>query len=162
MRLPPGIALRDATPDDRALLLALYASTRAEELAAVPWSAAERAAFLEQQFTAQDTTYRARYPQGRFLVIEEDGRPIGRFYRARLADEIRVVEITLDPAHRGRGIGTALIAATLAEAAEAGIAVRLYVEGWNRAHALYSRLGFRDIDEHGIYRLMEWRPAPVS
>jgi ribosomal protein S18 acetylase RimI-like enzyme len=137
--------------------LDLYASTRAEELQLVAWTGDAKAAFIEQQFTAQDVAYRARYPDGKFLLIEQSGRPIGRLYLARLSDEIRVVDVTLVPDARGRGIGTALIGAVLAEAAGAGLAVRLHVEQWNRAMGWYERLGFRRLETRGIYEFMEWR-----
>ena len=47
-----AIALRPIRPDDRSFLLAVYASTREPELAAVPWDAAQKAAFVEMQFDA--------------------------------------------------------------------------------------------------------------
>jgi hypothetical protein len=47
-----AIALRPIRPDDRPLLLALYASTREAELALVDWDAAQKAAFVEMQFDA--------------------------------------------------------------------------------------------------------------
>ena len=43
--LSQGFALRPETEADLPFLMQLYASTRAEELAAVPWSAEQKAAF---------------------------------------------------------------------------------------------------------------------
>ena len=153
-----GVTLRPAVAADRAFLFDVYASTREPELALVDWSPAQRQAFLEQQFSAQDLTYRGRYPTGRFLVIEQSGHAIGRLYIGRLPNEIRVVDISLVPAHRGHGIGTGLIRRLMAEAEAEGAALTLYVEAFNPAHRLYSRLGFRRIDEHGAYELLMWRP----
>jgi ribosomal protein S18 acetylase RimI-like enzyme len=153
------VTLRPTVAADRPFLYDVYASTREAELALVEWSPGQREAFLEQQFTAQDLTYRGRYPTGRFLVIEEGGHAIGRLYVGRLPNEIRVVDISLLPAYRGRGIGTGLIRDLMAEAQAEGAALTLYVEAFNPAHRLYSRLGFRRIDEHGVYELLEWRPV---
>ena len=153
------VTLRAAEPADRDFLLRVYASTRADELDRVEWPAGQREAFLEQQFAAQDATYRARYPTGDFLVIEQGGTAIGRLYVGRPPGEIRVVDIAFLPPYRGRGTGTGLIRDLMAEAAAAGSALTLYVEAFNPAHRLYTRLGFRPIGAHGVYELLEWRPA---
>jgi ribosomal protein S18 acetylase RimI-like enzyme len=157
--LRQSIALRPAEPRDADLLRTLFASTRVEELALVPWTDEEKAAFVEQQFTAQDRYYRQVYPGGRFDVIERDGHPIGRWYVAELADELRLVEVTILPEERGRGVGTALVTGLCEEADRRGLAVRLHVEPWNPARRLYERFGFVSTGESGgIYELME-RPA---
>jgi hypothetical protein len=40
--------------------------------------------------------------------------------------------------------------------------VTLYVEAFNPAHRLYTRLGFQKVDEYGVYELLEWRPASTA
>ena len=155
---PPGVALRPATPTDRDFLVALFRTTREDELSITGWDEAAKAAFVELQFAAQDQSYRLAYPAGRFDVVERDGRRIGRLSTVRLADEIRIVDIVLLPDERGAGIGTALIDAVLAEAGSLGLAVRLHVEPWNPARRLYERLGFVGVEQRGFHELME-RPA---
>ncbi|MFW6077993.1 MAG: GNAT family N-acetyltransferase [Gemmatimonadota bacterium] len=164
-RAPPGgapagldLALRDATPDDRELLYRVYASTRREELAAVPWSGEQKDAFLRMQFDAQDRHYREHYADAAFHVVERHGEPVGRLYVARWPDEIRIVDIALLPEHRGRGIGTALLEALLAEADAAGSGVSIHVERFNRARRLYERLGFAEVEDRGVYLLMKRPP----
>jgi ribosomal protein S18 acetylase RimI-like enzyme len=154
------VELRTATGADRGFLVELYASTRADELAVVPWTDDEKAAFVAMQFEAQDVSYHRAYPDGRFLVVLGDDAPIGRLYLGRGAAEIRIVDITLLPAHRGAGIGSRLIDDVLAEADAAGLAVRLHVEPWNPALRLYERRGFRVVEAGAVYLFME-RP-PVS
>ena len=126
----------------------------------MPWTEAEKSAFISMQFEAQDAAYRMTYPDGRFLIVLGDGEPIGRLYLARLDDEIRIVDIALLPQHRGAGIGSRLIDDVIAEADSAGLAVRLHVEPWNPALRLYERRGFRVVAERGAYLFLE-RP-PVS
>jgi ribosomal protein S18 acetylase RimI-like enzyme len=155
----PAIALRPATPDDREALVAIYRSTREEELALTGWDDSQKAAFIEMQFTAQDRSYRDANPDGRFLVILVDGEPVGRLYVARLADELRVVDLAILPSHRGLGIGSALLADVIAEAQAAGLPIRLHVEPWNPARRLYERLGFVTIDIRGFYEFMERPPV---
>lgn len=57
-------------------------------------------------------------------------------------------ELYVSPGHRNRGIGTALMAAVLERAREAGIgAIDLEVDArQSRATAFYQRIGFRSLD----------------
>jgi len=150
--------LRPAGADDRAFLLRVYASTREEELGLVDWSDEQKAAFVLQQFEAQDEHYREHYDPATFDVIEVDGEPAGRLYVARWEDEIRIIDIALLPGYRGRGIGTALLKALLDEAAAARKRLSIHVELNNPARRLYERLGFAPVEGRGVYVLMEARP----
>jgi ribosomal protein S18 acetylase RimI-like enzyme len=157
------VTLRPAVDSDRDFLGKVYASTREEELAAVPWSAEQKGAFLAQQFDAQDRDYRQRHPAGRFLVVEVDGQAAGRLYLACLPGELRILDIALLAPFRDAGTGSALLAGVLAEADGEGRAVTLHVERWNRARHLYERLGFAVTGESDVYLLLERPPAePVS
>lgn len=151
--------LRPRRDDDLGFLAHLYASTRIDEMALIDWSAEEKDAFLAMQFEAQTRHYDEHYADAEFLVIERDGLPIGRLYLQRREDEIRIVDIALLPEHRRSGIGGRLLHGVLDEAAETGKEVRIHVERNNPALALYRRLGFREIDDLGVYYLMEWTPA---
>jgi ribosomal protein S18 acetylase RimI-like enzyme len=148
-------SLRQAVPEDRDFLLRVYASTRADEMLLVDWNDEQKDAFLRMQFEAQDAYYRENYGSATFDVIEVDGEPGGRLYVARWADEIRIIDIALLPEHRGVGIGTALLSALLDEAAEAGKRLSIHVEVNNPARRLYERLGFVEVEEQGVYLLME-------
>jgi len=150
----PTVTLRPITDVDREFLFALYASTRDQELAQVPWDDATKHAFLSQQFEAQHHAYTTNYPGATLDVVEVDGRAAGRLYVHRRADVIGVIDIAFLPDCRGQGIGTALLRDVLAEASEAGVPAELYVERFNPAQALYRRLGFRVVDEGDVYLRM--------
>jgi ribosomal protein S18 acetylase RimI-like enzyme len=150
--------LRPASTSDRDFLLRVYASTREEELRLVDWSDEQKAAFVRQQFDAQDAYYREHYDPATFDVIEDDGTPVGRLYVARWEHEIRIMDIALVPEHRGRGIGTALLETLLDEAATTGKRLSIHVEVNNPARRLYERLGFSPVEERGVYVLMEAAP----
>jgi ribosomal protein S18 acetylase RimI-like enzyme len=111
------------------------------------------------QSDAQRKYYGEVYPSADYLIVLADGAPAGRLYVARLADEIRLIDVAVLPEYRGRGIGTALISEVLAEARRSGRVVRIHVEIFNRAMRLYERLGFQKIEERGVYWLLEWSPA---
>jgi ribosomal protein S18 acetylase RimI-like enzyme len=157
LSVPGQVTLRPATGADRDFLQRVYADSRAQELAAVQWTDEEKHTFCMSQFEAQDAYYRRHYPGCEFLVIETDGVPVGRLYRDRRPDEIRVVDIALLTAARGQGIGGQLMQDILDEAGTAGIMVRIHVERTNPARHLYDRLGFRTVEEGEVFYLLSWR-----
>lgn len=152
------VDLRPVTAGDRDFLLAVYASTRADELAAVGWTDDQKQAFVRQQFEAQATSYAQHHPEARNDVVVVDGQPAGRLCVDRRPEEIRIVDIALLPAHRNAGIGTGLLRQLMAEASESGRPLGIHVERFNPAMRLYTRLGFRPVTEHGVHVLMEWTP----
>lgn len=152
------VTLRPITDDDLPFLNDVYASTRQEELAPVPWSEAEKEAFLRMQFDAQHRHYAEHYPNASFDVILVDGAAAGRLYVDRRETEIRIVDIALLPAFRQRGIGTRLLTGLLDEGARSGRPVGIHVERFNPALRLYQRLGFVPIEDREVYLLMRWTP----
>lgn len=151
-----SVALRPVQPGDLEFLFRVYASTREEELSVVAWTIAERESFLRQQFMAQDRHYRQIFPEARFDIISVSGTDIGRLYSVRQPDELRVIDISLLPAWRGKGIGSQLLRELLTEAAAACQRVTIHVEKHNPALRLYHRLGFKPVSDAGIYWLMTW------
>jgi GNAT superfamily N-acetyltransferase len=154
--LMPALSLRPITPGDVPFLAAVYASTRWDELEPTGWSDEEKAIFCRRQFDAQSAHYREHYPGASFQVIERDGEAIGRLYVARWEREIRIVDISLLPEFRGTGIGTKLLGELQEEAGAAGKSLTIHVERFNRALQLYQRLGFREVEDKGVYLLMRW------
>jgi len=155
------VTKRDATEADLPFLLACYESARADEMAIVPWSAEEKQAFLGMQFHAQHTYYHAQFPDAQYQIIELDGVPIGRIYVDTRSNEIKVLEITVLAAYRGKGIGSMLIREVMGQGAELGLPVRLHVESFNPARRLYDRLGYNFLQDDGVYQLLEWTPNTV-
>lgn len=153
---PADITLRPVGPDDHDFLMEVYGSTRAEELALVPWTNEQRYAFIRHQLTAQLDHYAKNYPAANHDVILSEGRPVGRLYVARLDHEIRIVDITLLPGERNAGIGSYLIKQLLEEAERTRRPVRIFVEEFNPSLQLFERLGFSRGEQHGIHILMEW------
>jgi GNAT superfamily N-acetyltransferase len=144
-------------PEDELFLLKVYGSTREEELARVPWTEAQREAFLKMQLAAQHQHYKQLYPEGDYLIILARDRAVGRLYFARLAEQIRIMDITILPEERGRGLGTSIIRDLMTEAAAAKKPLRIYVESFNPSLRLFERLGFSMIEENGIHLLMQWQ-----
>lgn len=150
---PDGLVARPRTPADTEFLAALYASTRATELAAVPWPGHAKLAFVRSQFDAQSLHYDLHYADAEFLVLECDGHPVGRLILSWGDRDLHVVDISLVPAYCGIGLGTALLRAVLAQATGS---VSIHVERFNPALRLYQRLGFVHEEDTGVYYRMRW------
>jgi len=157
-----AFSLRARGADDEEFWLKVYGSTRAEEMAMVPWDESQKRAFLEMQFKAQSEAYQQQFPGAEHLVILDDGIPAGRLIVDRDAERILLVDIALLPEHRGRGIGGELIARLKTEAEQAAKPLWLDVENFNPVRSYYLRIGFRKIDEIGLYWRLEWRAPEVT
>jgi ribosomal protein S18 acetylase RimI-like enzyme len=155
-----GIAYRPMADEDLPFVARLYATTRAQELAATGWTPEAKAAFLDQQHNAQHAHYRDAYADAERLIVEKDGQEIGRLYLAQDAGALLLVDISLLPEWTGQGIGGAIIADLIAFAKAGRRPISLHVEKRNPAQFLYRRLGFAFVEDKGIYERMEWRPAP--
>jgi GNAT superfamily N-acetyltransferase len=141
---PAGLRLRAVTAADRPFLEALFCSVRWDELAPTGWPDDAKIAFLASQFDFQQRHYVDAFPDADYMVIERDGAAIGRIYVDCSAADLHLVEISLLPVWRRKGIGAALIG-SLQNEVRAGRArrVRLSVDRTNPdAHRLYQRLGF--------------------
>src|SRR3954471_6469117 len=156
------VSLRPITPSDEEFLARVYASSRAEELAVTGWPGQLKADFCRRQFDAQSAYYAANYPDASFQIIERDGWPAGRLYVARWENEIRIVDITLLPEFRGSGIGTKFLRDLREEARSAGKSLTIHVERFNRALGLYQRLGFQQVEDKGVYLLMQWKGIELN
>jgi ribosomal protein S18 acetylase RimI-like enzyme len=151
-----GLSFRPITDADLPFLYDVYASTRTEELAPVPWSEAQKAAFLTMQFRAQHADYQQNYAGSDRLVAMHGDRPAGRLYVERGKRAHAVIDIALLPEHRGQGFGSAIMRDLMDEAACAGKPLSIHVEKFNPALRLYRRLGFRTVEDKGVYDLMHW------
>jgi ribosomal protein S18 acetylase RimI-like enzyme len=161
-QIDDSTSLRPERPDDYEFMADLYASTRAEEMQLVDWSEQQKRAFLRSQFDAQTAHYRTHYNAAEFWIIERNGERAGRLYLHYRPDDLRIVDIALRPEFRGQGIGGAILNQLLGAAQHGGYGLSIHVERNNPAMRLYNRMGFRKIDEHGIYDLMEWKPSAAG
>ena len=149
------LTLSAITPADAPFLLSVYAATRAEELALTNWSDNQKKMFLQMQFDAQQQHYQSRYPNASLSIVKHNSQPVGRLYVAELADEIRIIDITILPEYRNQGIGTKLVKDILQTGADQRKPVQIYVENYNRSAKLFSGLGFEPVSEQGVHVL--WR-----
>ncbi len=158
-----GVRLRPMSDADLPFTAALYATTREDELAPVPWPAETKQAFLAQQHAAQHAHYAEHYKGMEAFIVERGGAAIGRLYLFEMEGELRIVDISLAPEARGQGIGAALLRDVLARAAADGRFAGIHVERQNPARSLYTRLGFTIADpDRGAYEFWVWRAGSAS
>jgi ribosomal protein S18 acetylase RimI-like enzyme len=156
-----GVALRPEEAGDLDWIAALYASTRADELAAAPWPDTVKAHFLADQFRLQHVHFQSAYPQADRLIVLARGERAGRLVVERGRSPWRLVDIALDPLHRSRGIGRALIGWLQREGRRDGIDLHVARDNLGAAR-LYARLGFMPADGGSpTHARMAW-PGRVS
>lgn len=149
-------ALRPELPQDEPFVRRLILETIAAELSASAWPEPMRSHLLGVQYAGRRQSNRVNFPAAASQVIEAEGADAGWVVVNTTPDEVRVVDIMVLPALRGRGIGTAVVRGILAAAAELRIPVRLNVYTTNHAAIrLYERLGFRRIGGDEAQHFME-------
>jgi N-acetylglutamate synthase-like GNAT family acetyltransferase len=147
---------------DRSFVFGLYAGTREKEMAMVPWTAEQKHAFVLMQFQAQLAGYREAYPEATHEILEHEGVPVGRIYLSRRADCLHLMDITIAPPVRNRGLGTRVLTEILSEARCSDLPATIYVESFNPSLRLFQRLGFRVAKQDGFELLLEWCASAVA
>lgn len=157
-----NIILRPVRESDDPFLLELYASTRAMELAQVPWTELQKSAFLQMQFAAQKKSYAAEYPAATHDLICRDGLPVGRLYLSRKEDRFHILDITVAEHCRKEGVGSAVLKEILQEADAVQKPVSIYIENFNPSLRLFKHLGFQTVVVKDFLMLLERSPFALG
>jgi ribosomal protein S18 acetylase RimI-like enzyme len=138
------VSLREAGPADAGFLQELDADVRAPLFGHL--SPPMRAGLLEQQYSALRHGRAQRHPEALEQVVLLGGRPVGAVVTELAPGVLELIDIALLSGERGRGVGTTVLEHLIRHASERRRAIRASVYRTNpRAHALYQRLGFRDL-----------------
>jgi GNAT superfamily N-acetyltransferase len=161
-----GVSLRPVGGADLPFLRRLYRLVRWDEFAAAAWPDAMKAAFLDGQFELQRRAHAADHPGGEFYLVSHGETPIGRLYVDRSGPDLELLEISLLPEWRGKGLGGGFLALLQDTArADRRQRIRLSVRPANPARRLYRRMGFVEAEPaarlEAAYLDMVW-PAPTS
>ncbi|MCC6743751.1 MAG: GNAT family N-acetyltransferase [Acidobacteria bacterium] len=159
-RLPPLVRVRHADEADSGLLYELFKSVRGKELevAGLPASSLEH--LLRIQHDAQRRSYQMAFPDLEVRIVEIGGKSCGQIALSTTDDAVHLVDVSIAPAERGRGVGNCLVRLVCEDAAARDLPVKLHVAAGNPARRLYERIGFRLTKEDAIYDSMEWRAEP--
>ncbi|MBV8192873.1 MAG: GNAT family N-acetyltransferase [Alphaproteobacteria bacterium] len=156
----PPIVLRPEQEQDATFLADLFRVTAGRDLGLMPIDGAIKETLLRMQFASQAATYRAQYPSGRFDIIEQGDKSIGRIVIDPGTEAGRIVDIALLPERRARGLGTAILAAVLDRFARRRRRVLCQVLANNEASLrMFHRVGFRQVGECPPFLHLEWRPS---
>lgn len=143
-------------------MLRIYASTRLEEMALVPWTDEQKDAFLRMQFDAQTKHYLAHYPSAEYYIVQRNSASAGRLILEPTNKSLLIMDIALLPEFRNQGIGTAILNDLMNKARQDNVQLVLRVEFFNPAIRLYDRFGFVKTREvNSVYQEMVWAPSPT-
>jgi ribosomal protein S18 acetylase RimI-like enzyme len=156
------VTLRAATEADEPLLRELATDRLAPtSLDETSLDGEQRRALIEIQLRAQRREYLARFPDAEDSIVLVDGTPIGRLWLGESDEEVRVLDISILPEHRGRGIGTVVLRDVFVAADDAVKPVRLTVRRDRpRTVAFYRKLGFTVVNEDALDLILERPAAP--
>lgn len=152
------IRLRPVTDKDLTFIETVYRSTREKQLGLDNWPELQREAFFRMQSIAQDAEYKRSFPNAAFEIIEYNKKAAGRLYTGETAREIRLIDISLLPDFRGKGLGTKILKGLIKRAHDNRKLLTLHVEPDNLALQLYLKLGFEHIRNNGRQYYLELDP----
>jgi ribosomal protein S18 acetylase RimI-like enzyme len=156
---PLDISIRPATAGDERFLESVHREERHWEFQ--PLLAAGDAEsyhkVMSQQYAAHHDVYFNLYDVARYGIVLWTDRRVGRLYVDHRDAEIRVLDMALLRAYRGRGIGTILMRGLCADAARRRLPVVLHVHVANAAaFRFYYRFGFEPEASDGRHVRMQW------
>jgi len=155
----PALTLRPAGPGDAPLLFTLFRCTRVAEASRWGWVGDQLTEFLDTQWQMEQRMHRTRYPEADDAIVLADGEPVGRLLVDRTNGRIFLVDLTLLPKARGKGIGTRLVRDLLVEAEFDGLPLRLSVPRGSRALGLLRRVGLEVVTASELTVGMAFSPA---
>ncbi|QLE87647.1 GNAT family N-acetyltransferase [Shewanella sp. Scap07] len=153
-----ALKLKQYSDADLSFLTRLYITVRRDEFQAANWPETQLTQFLTQQFSAQYDYYCQHYCADSFNIIFYQSQPIGRLFVEYRHDDIRVVDISLLPEYRNKGIASYYFQQLFDQAKSSQRCVTIHVERNNPARHLYERLGFKFKSQtDDVYLLMQWQ-----
>lgn len=154
--------LRPACAEDEGILFDVFSSTWQHAVATMPDPAIRRH-FLRIQHISQESRFATRYPDLERYVVVAGDESVGRLYLQWSDDTLQIVDVTLLPSHRNRGLGTGITTELMQQAAARGCRVALRVDRAEpRLVRLYSRTGFRLVSADHFDAHLEWDPGTAD
>ena len=149
------ITFRKFIEKDRNFIEQVFKSTREPELKQTNWSNLQKESFILMQSVAQEADYKTSFPHLEKKLILYKNKQAGRLYLSETSSHLRLVDISLLPQFRGKGIGTTILSQLIKRAEKSKRILCLHVRKENRAMSLYIKSGFIIINSTGDYHYME-------
>jgi len=154
--------LKPARSADDAFLYDVFATTWADEVAALPNQSLARHV-LRIQHTAQERRFDLRYPGLRRFVVSHEGERAGRLYLFGSGSTLHLVDLTLLPPLQSLGIGSRVLGDLMREASSADRRMSMRVGRDNERSLLRcTSLGFDLVSSDDLGHYLEWVPASAS
>ncbi len=149
--------LRKAEPQDEEFQSRLYFLQQAEMVQSWGWDEDQQKTFLQMQYRARNAGYSMAFPEAiNAIICCLDGTAVGRLLTTDTQSDLHIIDIALLPQYQGRGIGSQILTALQRNCAIDGKKISLHVPCDSPAARLYARLGFRLVEQTGVYAQMEW------
>lgn len=149
--------LRLAEADDEEFFWQLYVLQQSGFIQSLGWDATQQKIFLQMQYRARNGSYAMAYPHANDAVLcGLDGTAMGRLLTEETASDLHIIDFALLPQYRSKGIGSQVLRDLQARCRKEARKIKLHVPCDNPASRLYTRMGFRLIEQNGVYAQMEW------
>jgi ribosomal protein S18 acetylase RimI-like enzyme len=153
------VVRRPVTHTDTGFLRALFAESR-EDLIILPPDV--RDGLVDMQFRAQRRHYDEVFPRAQHDILVAHGVDVGRLIVETSTAGVRIVDVSVQRAYRGRGVASAALTELLAQADRERRPARLSVWADNTdARRLYERLGFAVTAAAAGYLEMDRSPEDI-
>jgi GNAT superfamily N-acetyltransferase len=110
----------------------------------------------------QEASFRQRWRVSEVSIVTCGGTDIGWFQSRTEQGALYLVQLFLEAASQGRGIGTEILKRLMSDAVRAGMPMTLGVVKTNPALRLYERLGFKRTHEDDRKFFMKYEPEDRS
>lgn len=159
--LPAGLELRPAQTEDEPFQEQLFRSTR-KHLTQILLDKQVVDTLIQQQFQLQQAYYRKQWPNANTLVVYFSNKPVGKIILDKSETHLHVIDIVIEEAMRGQGLGTSLLRALQVIAAKQSFSITLSVDRENlAAKKLYLALGFGVVSQSDTHEFMVWSSCSV-
>lgn len=156
---------RRAETSDEPFLFELFVTSRERELLPLPAEFRDR--FARHQYDIFCAGIRDNYPGADHFVLdmclaEEDQiiiAPAGGIVFIEGDHSLLLIDLAIQPAHRNRGIGSAVLKIVMDRCRESKKAITASVTPYNPARRFYARHGFIEKQTQADYIGIEWRPG---
>lgn len=107
---------------------------------------------MEHQAAIQLSAYRREFASLRIEFVELDAALVARLMTAVDGSVLRLVDVVVDEAHRGQGLGRTIVSEVIARARRQGCVVDSTVRHDNAASLrLHTTLGFEEVSRNDQY-----------
>jgi len=146
-----SITLLPVSDHDESFLFRVFRCVHEPSFASLQTPVEQKTELLQMQFNAQQSQYCTQYPDADFDVVMRDGEPVGYMYALRGPDAYVLIDISLLPEQRNKGVGARLVSELIKEAQSSNEPLEAHVLRDNPAWRLWQRLGFEQVSDDGVY-----------